>query len=101
MAVTPGFLRSEAVLDHFGVTEGNWRDGIAKEPTFAFSETPFFVGKAVAEIAADPGVAKRAGCVYSSWDLGEEYGFDDVDGRRPNWGRDYAAWQREHPDPKA
>jgi NAD(P)-dependent dehydrogenase (short-subunit alcohol dehydrogenase family) len=90
LAVTPGFLRSEAVLDVFGVTEGNWREGAARDPHFAASETPRFVGRAVAALAADTDVAAKAGRVHTSWDLAEEYGLTDVDGRRPHWGRHFA-----------
>ncbi len=86
LAITPGFLRSEAVLDHFGVTEAGWRDAIEKDEYFAESETPCFVGRAVAGLAADPNVAARAGGLFSSWGLAKEYGFTDVDGRRPDWG---------------
>lgn len=86
LAVTPGFLRSEAMLDHFGVTEANWRDAAEKEPHFIESETPFYVGRAVAALAADPRVAAKSGRVFSSWDLAREYGFTDVDGRKPHWG---------------
>ncbi len=86
LAVTPGFLRSEAMLDHFGVTESNWRDGGEKDPHFLESETPFFIGRAVAALAADPQVHEKAGKVWASWTLAEEYGFDDSDGRRPDWG---------------
>jgi NAD(P)-dependent dehydrogenase (short-subunit alcohol dehydrogenase family) len=90
LAVTPGFMRSEAVLAHFKVTEQNWQDGVATDPNFAVSETPRFVGRAVAALAADPDVGRRAGRTLTSWDLAEEYGFDDVDGRRPHWGRHFA-----------
>ncbi len=90
LAVTPGFLRSEAVLDVFGVTEANWRDGARKDPHFAASETPRFVGRAVAALAADPAVASRAGQVLTSWDLAREYDLVDVDGSRPDWGRHFA-----------
>jgi NAD(P)-dependent dehydrogenase (short-subunit alcohol dehydrogenase family) len=86
LAVTPGFLRSEAMLDHFGVTEANWRDATARSRHFAESETPFYVGRAVAALAADPDVGRRAGGVFASWTLAREYGFDDVDGRRPDFG---------------
>jgi NAD(P)-dependent dehydrogenase (short-subunit alcohol dehydrogenase family) len=89
VAVTPGFLRSEEMLDLFGVTEANWRDGAQKEPHFIASETPCFVGRAVAALAADPEVGKRSGRVFSSWGLSREYGFTDADGRRPDWGRYY------------
>ncbi len=87
LAVTPGFLRSEAVLDSFGVTEANWREAIAKDEYFAESETPCFVGRAIAALAADPDVADKGGGLFSSWELAKEYGFTDVDGRRPDWGR--------------
>ena len=86
LAITPGFLRSEAVLDAFGVTEANWRDGIETDPYFAESETPCFVGRAVAALAADPHVSHKNGGLFSSWALAKEYGFTDLDGRRPDWG---------------
>jgi NAD(P)-dependent dehydrogenase (short-subunit alcohol dehydrogenase family) len=89
LAVTPGFLRSEAMLDHFEVTEANWRAGVAKDPHFAASETPHFVGRVVAALAADPKVSVRSGKVLTSWDLAEEYGITDVDGSRPHWGRHF------------
>ena len=85
LAVTPGFLRSEAMLDHFGVTEANWQEGGKTDPNFLASETPFFVGRAVAALAADQNVFNKTGRVFSSWDLAREYGFTDVDGRQPNW----------------
>ena len=86
LAITPGFLRSEAVLDHFGVTEADWRDAIEKDEYFAESETPCYVGRAIAALAADPNVAAKSGGLFSSWGLAKEYGFTDVDGRRPDWG---------------
>ncbi len=86
LAITPGFLRSEAVLDHFGVAEANWRDAIEKDPYFAESETPCFLGLAVASLAADPNVNEKSGRLFSSWGLAKEYGFTDLDGRRPDWG---------------
>ncbi len=86
LAITPGFLRSEAMLEAMGVTEERWRDGIAQDPFFAESETPRFVGRAVAALAADPAVARWAGRALSSWELARDYGFADVDGRRPDWG---------------
>jgi len=86
LAVTPGFLRSEAMLDRFGVSEANWRDAIATDPHFAESETPAYVGRAVAALAADPAVRAKAGRTWSSWTLAREYGFRDVDGRQPDWG---------------
>ncbi len=90
LALTPGFMRSEAVLDSLGVTEANWRDAIAKDPHFAFSETPYFVARAVAALAADPALADRSGKVFSSWGLAREFGFTDVDGARPDWGAHWA-----------
>lgn len=90
VAVTPGFLRSEAMLDHFGVTEANWQEGAKKDPHFIASETPYFVGRAVAALAADPNVAQKSGGVYASWTLSDEYDFRDIDGRRPHWGRYFA-----------
>jgi NAD(P)-dependent dehydrogenase (short-subunit alcohol dehydrogenase family) len=83
LALSPGFLRSEAMLGRFGVTEANWRDGIALDPFFAESETPSFVGRAVAALAADPAVRRHAGQVLFAADLAQEYGFTDIDGRRP------------------
>lgn len=85
VAFAPGFLRSEAVLDHFGVTEATWRDAIATDVHFAQSETPRFAGRVVAALAADPDVLRFTGRTLHSGPLGEEYGIDDVDGRRPNW----------------
>jgi NAD(P)-dependent dehydrogenase (short-subunit alcohol dehydrogenase family) len=87
LALTPGFLRSEAMLEHFGVTEANWQDGAKTDPHFISSETPFYVGRAVAALAADPKVFEKTGKAFSSWGLSEEYGFMDIDGRQPNWGR--------------
>jgi len=92
VALTPGFLRSERMLEHFGVTEANWRDGAKQSPEFIESETPFFVGRAVAALAADPEISKKSGRVFSSWDLAPAYGFTDVDGRVPNIG----AYFKEH-----
>lgn len=90
LAVTPGFLRSEEMLDYFGVTKTNWQDAVRQEPHFIASETPFFVGRAVAALAADPNIAQRAGGVYASWTLSDEYGFKDIDGSSPHWGRYFA-----------
>ena len=87
IAVTPGFLRSEAMLDYFGVTESNWRDAIKKEPSFAESETPLYVGRAIAALAADPKVFEKSGRTFSSWTLAREYAFTDSDGRRPDFGK--------------
>jgi NAD(P)-dependent dehydrogenase (short-subunit alcohol dehydrogenase family) len=87
MAVTPGFLRSESVLQHFGVTEETWREAGKKDSNFLQSESPLFVGRAIAALAADPKVRARTGMLFGSWDLGREYGLFDYDGRRPDWGR--------------
>jgi NAD(P)-dependent dehydrogenase (short-subunit alcohol dehydrogenase family) len=86
IAVTPGFLRSEMMLQHFGVTEENWRDGALKDPHFIASETPLYVGRAVAALASDPNVRTKSGKVFASWALAHEYGFTDADGSRPDWG---------------
>jgi len=86
LSLTPGFLRSEAMLDGFGVTEANWRDAITKNADFAESETPSYVGRAVVALATDPNVASKAGKVCSSWALAREHGFRDLDGRQPDWG---------------
>lgn len=95
LAVTPGFLRSEEMLDYFGVTKENWQDATTTEPHFIASETPFFVGRAVAALAADPNVATKSGGIYASWTLSDEYGFRDMDGTHPHWGRYFA----EHVEP--
>ena len=86
VAVTPGFLRSEMMLKHFGVTEETWREGAKKDPNFIASETPLYVGRAVAALAADPNVKSKSGKVFASWTLAHEYGFTDADGSRPDWG---------------
>jgi NAD(P)-dependent dehydrogenase (short-subunit alcohol dehydrogenase family) len=87
VAVTPGFLRSERMLDHFGVTEANWREGGKKDKNFLESESPLFIGRGVAALAADPKVLERTGEITSSWELARHYGLTDADGRRPDWGR--------------
>jgi NAD(P)-dependent dehydrogenase (short-subunit alcohol dehydrogenase family) len=92
LAVTPGFLRSEWMLDRFGVSEANWRDAATKVKEFIASETPLFVGRCVAALAADPNVAKKNGRVFASWDLAEEYGVTDADGSRPHFVR----WLKEN-----
>ncbi|MBL8770362.1 MAG: SDR family NAD(P)-dependent oxidoreductase [Phenylobacterium sp.] len=85
LAVSPGFLRSEAVLEHFGVTETTWPDAVAKDPYFAESESPALVGRAVAALAADPQVGRKAGLTLFAADVAREYGFTDVDGRTPDF----------------
>ncbi|MFY1689612.1 SDR family oxidoreductase [Plantactinospora sp. WMMB782] len=84
VALTPGWLRSEFMLDEFGVTEENWRDAIEKQPHFVISETPVFVGRAVAALAADPDRARWSGQSLSSGQLARVYGFTDVDGSQPD-----------------
>ncbi|MEU9356373.1 SDR family oxidoreductase [Streptomyces griseoloalbus] len=84
VALTPGWLRSEIMLDHFGVREDNWRDALESVPHFAISETPRYVGRAVAALAADPEVARFNGTSLSSGGLAREYGFTDLDGSRPD-----------------
>jgi NAD(P)-dependent dehydrogenase (short-subunit alcohol dehydrogenase family) len=91
VAVTPGYLRSEAMLERFGVSEENWLDHAEHNPHFAHSETPLYVGRAVAALAADPHAWRKNGTALTSWDLSDEYGFVDADGRRPHWGRYIAA----------
>jgi NAD(P)-dependent dehydrogenase (short-subunit alcohol dehydrogenase family) len=97
VALTPGFLRSEAVLDHFGVTEANWKAvGQRKNQNsknqndsagdFMVSESPRFIGRAVVALATDPRAKKKTGRVFSSWALAREYGFTDLDGSQPHWG---------------
>jgi NAD(P)-dependent dehydrogenase (short-subunit alcohol dehydrogenase family) len=86
VAITPGFLRSETMLQHHGVTEKNWRDAGKKDPNFLESETPLFVGRAVAAIAGDAGMMRYTGQLLSSWEVARRYRFTDVDGRRPDWG---------------
>jgi NAD(P)-dependent dehydrogenase (short-subunit alcohol dehydrogenase family) len=85
VALTPGWIRSEMMLDNYGVTEENWRDGAATNPHFAaISESPRFVGRAVAALAADPDVHRRNGGSFSSGGLAREYGFTDLDGSQPD-----------------
>lgn len=92
LAISPGFLRSEAMLDLFGVTEANWREGAKKDPHFAASETPYYIGRAVVALACDPDVASKAGKALGTWELASEYGFTDRDGTQPDWG----TWFRKH-----
>jgi len=87
IAITPGFLRSETMLERFGVTEANWREGGTKDPNFLASESPLFIGRAVAALAAERNVMARSGDLTSSWALAREFGFTDADGTTPDWGR--------------
>jgi NAD(P)-dependent dehydrogenase (short-subunit alcohol dehydrogenase family) len=84
VSITPGWLRSEMMLDAYGVSEENWRDAALKSPHFVISETPRFVGRAVAALAADPDRARWNGQSLSSGELAKVYGFTDVDGSRPD-----------------
>jgi NAD(P)-dependent dehydrogenase (short-subunit alcohol dehydrogenase family) len=84
VSMTPGWLRSEMMLEAFGVTEENWRDATTKVPHFAISETPRFIGRAVAALAADPDRSRWNGQSLSSGELAKVYGFTDVDGSRPD-----------------
>ena len=85
VALTPGFLRSEEMLAHFGVTEQNWRDGIRQDKYFAYSETPSYIGKAVVALASDKKVMQKSGQALVSGRLAREYGFTDLDGTQPIW----------------
>ncbi len=84
VSITPGWMRSEMMLDNYGVTEDNWRDATAKSPHFVISESPRFVGRAVVALAADPDRARWTGRSLSSGGLAKVYGFTDVDGSRPD-----------------
>ena len=99
IALTPGFLRSERVLEHFKVTEANWKDvgkNQDKEKNsghqndapndFMVSESPRYIGRAIVTLASDPKVMNKTGRVFSSWALAREYGFTDLDGTQPHWG---------------
>jgi NAD(P)-dependent dehydrogenase (short-subunit alcohol dehydrogenase family) len=85
VSLTPGFLRSEEMLSHFGVTEENWRTAIKQDRYFAYSETPFYIGKAVVALACDRKVMQKSGQALVSGRLAREYGFTDVDGTQPIW----------------
>jgi hypothetical protein len=89
-SLTPGFLRSEEMLEHFGVSEENWREAIAKDKWFAISETPRYIGRAVVALAADPDVARWSGRALSSGVLAKHYGFTDLDGAQPEASRLFA-----------
>jgi NAD(P)-dependent dehydrogenase (short-subunit alcohol dehydrogenase family) len=84
VSLTPGWLRSEIMLDLFGVTEATWRDALTAQPHFAISETPAYTGRAVVALATDPQVSRWNGRSLSSGQLAREYGFTDVDGSRPD-----------------
>jgi NAD(P)-dependent dehydrogenase (short-subunit alcohol dehydrogenase family) len=84
LALTPGWLRSELMLSHYGVSEANWKDALEKEPHFGISETPHFIGRAVAALAADAAVSRFNGMSLSSGELAPVYGFTDLDGSQPD-----------------
>ncbi len=84
VALTPGWMRSEMMLDNYGVSEANWRDAIAKQPHFIITETPRYVGRAVAHLAGDAEVARWSGQSLSSGQLAQVYGFTDLDGSQPD-----------------
>jgi NAD(P)-dependent dehydrogenase (short-subunit alcohol dehydrogenase family) len=84
VSLTPGWLRSEAMLEAYGVAEANWREATKIQPHFAISESPAFVGRAVAALAADPDRARWNGRSLSSGELAKVYGFTDLDGSRPD-----------------
>jgi NAD(P)-dependent dehydrogenase (short-subunit alcohol dehydrogenase family) len=84
VCITPGWLRSEMMLEAFGVSEANWREATTRVPHFIISETPRFIGRAVAALAADPERARWNGQATSSGDLAKVYGFTDLDGSQPD-----------------
>jgi NAD(P)-dependent dehydrogenase (short-subunit alcohol dehydrogenase family) len=84
VALTPGWMRSEMMLEHYGVSEANWRDATAQEPHFVISETPRYVGRAVVHLAGDPEVARWRGQSLSSGQIAQVYGFTDLDGSQPD-----------------
>ena len=89
LALAPGFMRTEAILEGFRVTEANWRDALKRKEAAVMgwggSETPLFVGRAVAALAGDPDVARRSGGIFTSRALSADYGFTDIDGSLPDW----------------
>jgi NAD(P)-dependent dehydrogenase (short-subunit alcohol dehydrogenase family) len=84
VSVSPGWLRSEIMLETFGVTEANWREALVREPHFAISETPRFIGRGIAALASDPDAARWNGQSTSSGELAQVYGITDLDGSRPD-----------------
>ncbi|MBM7770958.1 NAD(P)-dependent dehydrogenase (short-subunit alcohol dehydrogenase family) [Actinokineospora baliensis] len=99
LSVTPGFLRSEMMLEHFGVTEATWREGVKVDPNYILAESPRYIGRAIAALAADPDVSRFAGRTMASWTLMREYGFTDLDGTQPDWGRWFDAVVKPGIDP--
>lgn len=84
LAVTPGWMRSEIMLETFKVTEENWRDALKNEPHFVISETPRFIGRGIAALSGDPEAARWNGRSTSSFELALAYGLTDLDGSRPD-----------------
>jgi hypothetical protein len=85
VALTPGFLRSEEMLEHFGVTEASWQEAVKKDHYFAESETPHYIGRAVVALASDPNIHEKNGKALATWHLSRKYDFKDIDGRQPHW----------------
>jgi NAD(P)-dependent dehydrogenase (short-subunit alcohol dehydrogenase family) len=94
LALTPGFLRSEEMLAAFGVTEATWQEGVKKDPYFAESETPHYIGRAVVALSSDPNINEKHGQALATWHLSREYGFKDIDGRQPHWQEFFEAKQK-------
>ncbi len=99
VALTPGFLRSEVMLERFGVSEATWQDAVNKEPDYISSETPLYAGRATAALLTDPALMEKSGRVFSTWGLSDEYAFCDADGRRPHWGRHFVTKYGDHMNP--
>ena len=98
LGVTPGWLRSEKMLDNFGVTEENWRDAVEQRPGFGISESPTYVARGVAALAQAPDADRWAGTIASVRRLADAYGFTDTDGSKPDcWGH-LAAYGWDHND---
>jgi NAD(P)-dependent dehydrogenase (short-subunit alcohol dehydrogenase family) len=97
VGATPGWLRSERMLENFGVSEDNWRDACVERPGFGISESPTYVARGVAALARDPDVSRWAGTIISARQLADAYGVTDIDGSRPDcWGYlDAYGWDRE------
>jgi NAD(P)-dependent dehydrogenase (short-subunit alcohol dehydrogenase family) len=96
VGVTPGWLRSERMLENFGVTEANWRDAVDKRPGFAISESPTYVARGIAALAGDPDAGRWSGTILNARQLADAYGVTDVDGSKPDcWGH-LAAYGWEH-----
>jgi NAD(P)-dependent dehydrogenase (short-subunit alcohol dehydrogenase family) len=99
VALTPGFLRSEVMLERFGVSEATWQDAVKKDPNYICSETPLYAGRAVVALVADPGLMNKSGRVFSTWGLSDQYPFSDADGRKPHWGRHFRSKYGDHMKP--